>query len=130
MVKPLSSPQDAIWFDDEPPPGAKLEGQWQWEKQRVHSGKQSMARTGEGLHQHSFTGATKPLCINAGDKLFVYAYLDPKNPPKSIMLQYHDSTWEHRVYWGEDKCVLCRDAERPAALPGRSAAAHRQMDSP
>ena len=105
-VKPLSSPQDAIWFDDEAPTGAKLDGQWTWNKELVHSGKSAMTRSGMGLHQHSFTGATKPIYVNAGDKLFAYVYLDPKNPPKSIMLQYHDSTWEHRVYWGEDKCAL------------------------
>ena len=102
-----------IWFDDEPPPGAKLEGQWQWDKQPVHSGKRSMVRTGAGMHQHSFTGATKPLYINAGDRLFTYVYLDPKNPPKSIMLQFHDGTWEHRAYWGEDKCVLAGTPNGP-----------------
>ena len=106
LVKPLANPQDVVWFDDDPPSGAKLEGEWQWKEQPVFSGKRAMTRTGKGLHQHSFTGATKLLYINAGDRLFTYVYLDPKNPPKSIMLQFHDGTWEHRAYWGEDKCVL------------------------
>jgi len=113
-VKPMTNPQDVIWFDDEPPSGAKLEGQWQWEqKQPVQSGKRSMVRSGAGLHQHSFTGAARPLYINPGDRLFTYVYLDPKNPPKSIMLQYDDGTWEHRAYWGEDKCVLAGTPNGP-----------------
>jgi hypothetical protein len=103
VVKPYAAPQDVIWFDDSPPPGARPEGQWQWNQQSVHSGKHSMMRGGAGLHQHSFTGAAKPLPISAGDKLFTYVYLDPKNPPKGIMLQFHDGNWEHRAYWGEDK---------------------------
>jgi hypothetical protein len=105
--------QDSIWFDDDPPPGAKLEGDWQWQAQPSHSGKRSMARTGMGLHQHSFTAANRPLYINAGDRLFAYVYLDPKNPPKSIMLQFHDGTWEHRAYWGEDKCALAGTPNGP-----------------
>jgi len=105
-VKPLSSSRDAIWFDDAPPAGARPEGLWQWDQQFVHGGTHSMVRTGTGLHQHSFVAAAKPIYINAGDKLFTYVYLDPKNPPKSIMLQYHDGNWEHRAYWGEDKCLL------------------------
>lgn len=109
---PMTKARDLIWFDDEPPPGARLEKKdaaWQWvdaPEHPVRSGKRSMLRSGAGLHQHAFTGITKPLYINAEDKVFVYVYLDPKDPPKSIMLQYFDGTWEHRAYWGEDKCLL------------------------
>ena len=28
-------------------------------------------------------------------------YLDPKNPPKQIMLQFNDGSWSRRAYWGE-----------------------------
>ena len=35
------------------------------------------------------------------DEFFAYAFLDPKNPPKQVMLQFNDGTWEHRAYWGE-----------------------------
>ena len=42
--KPLAKPQDVTWFDDEPPPGAKLEGlgtvQWHWDSSPVASGLQ------------------------------------------------------------------------------------------
>ncbi len=29
-------------------------------------------------------------------------YLDPLNPPKEVMLQFNDGSWEHRALWGED----------------------------
>ena len=136
-VTPLSSPQDVIWFDDDPPPGAKLEGEWQWDgapKHPVNSGKRSTVRTGTGMHQHSFTGATQPLYVNAGDRFFTYVYLDPKNPPKSIMLQFHDGTWEHRAYWGEDKCVLAGTPNGPqhflaGALPPTGKWARLEIDA-
>src|SRR5712691_9266048 len=31
-----------------------------------------------------------------------YVYLDPANPPKTVMLQFNDGNWEHRAFWGED----------------------------
>ncbi|MBC7338101.1 MAG: hypothetical protein H5U01_17760, partial [Clostridia bacterium] len=66
------------------------------------SGKKIMRRTAEGLAQHYFTKAAQPLVVADGDKLFVHVYLDPKNPPREIMLQWNDGTWEHRAFWGED----------------------------
>lgn len=112
-AKSMSDPHDLIWLDDALPAGARPEGNWQWDDRIIHRGKHSMVRMGKGLHQHSFIGATKPLYVNAGDRLFTYVYLDPKNPPKSIMLQFHDGTWEHRAYWGEDKCVLAGTPNGP-----------------
>jgi len=55
-----------------------------------------------GVHQHFFTGATATLSVGVGDKLFAYVYLDPANPPKEVMLQFNDGTWEHRAYWGSN----------------------------
>ncbi len=103
--------EDVVWVDDEPPPGAKLLGEgilpWLWGSAPdypVFSGKRSMFRTGSGLHQHYFTGALNPVRVQPEDKLFVYVWLDPKGPPRSVQLQYNDGTWEHRDYWGEDLC--------------------------
>ena len=69
----------------------------------VYSGDQASTRTGDGLVQHFFTGATDKLRIGKGDRLFAYVYLDPKNPPETIQLQFNDGSWEHRARWGADK---------------------------
>jgi hypothetical protein len=54
------------------------------------------------LHEHGFDHATATLQVDAGDVLFAYVFLDPANPPKEIMLNWNDGTWEHRAYWGEN----------------------------
>ena len=101
-------PREVVWLDDAAPAGAVLqgnEGQASWKfvtkPAPVFSGEKSHTRTSQGLSQHFFTGAAQTLHIGAGDKLFTYVWLDPKNPPKEIMLQFNlDGSWEHRAYWG------------------------------
>lgn len=103
--------EEVVWIDDDLPPGAQASssgsgGGWQWvaaEEQPVACGSKAARRTSEGLGQHFFTGASQPLVIGEGDKLFAYVYLDPEDPPKQIMLQFNDGSWEHRAYWGDDR---------------------------
>jgi hypothetical protein len=97
------------------PKGAKAEangeaGAVKWvETEKVYNGKKAVVRTDKGVAQDFFTQASPPLMVGKDDKLFAYVYLDPKDPPKSIMLQFYDGTWEHRAYWGEDKILLAHD---------------------
>ncbi|MDB5390980.1 MAG: hypothetical protein JWM11_6626 [Planctomycetaceae bacterium] len=107
-ANPVSTePKEYVWFDDAPPAGAKLEGNTEWKfvtkaEGPVFSNEKASTRTATELSQHFFTGATSGLRIGEGDKLFAYVYLDPKNPPKEVMLQFNDGAWEHRAYWGEN----------------------------
>jgi S1-C subfamily serine protease len=103
--------KDRVWFDDELPPGAVpssrgLKSQWKWVSgagNRVFSGKRSQLRKSPDFSQHYFAGANPPLELNAGDKLFIYVYLDPKDPPRQLLLELNDGLrWEHRAYWGEN----------------------------
>ena len=105
---PTNKVADVIWIDDAPPAGAQLAGNtpWHWVdkgKHPVHSGNRATRRSGTGLTQHYFTGAKKPLVVTKGAKLFAWVYLDPKNPPRGIQLQFNDGSWEHRVAWGRGK---------------------------
>jgi hypothetical protein len=113
-----AEPEDVIWLDDDPPPGARLLGEgaepWKWVEKPVFSGKRSMVRSGPGLHQHYFTGALNPVEIHPGDKLFVYVWLDPKDTSRSVQLQYNDGTWEHRAYWGDDVCYGAGSPDGPS----------------
>ena len=97
-------PREIVWIDDGTPPGAKLTGPWKFESGPVKpfSGKTSHGQSGQGLIQVVVEGAGNPLTVGEGDLLFAYVWIDPKNPPKQIMLQFNDGTWEHRVYWGAD----------------------------
>jgi len=55
-----------------------------------------------GITQHFFTSATVPLKLAKGNKLFAYCYLDPANPPMTVMLQWNDGQWNTSVL-GDDK---------------------------
>ncbi len=103
-----AEPTDFIWIEDEGPAGANLQGDTPWEfvaspDHPVHSGAKATRRKADALSQHFFTDAKDKLKIGAGDKLFAYCWIDPANPPQTVMLQFNDGTWNHRAYWGEDK---------------------------
>jgi len=108
---PSTEPQDYIWFDDALPPGAKPQGNeaaksWKFVPAAEFapaSGENSHTRTAAGLSQHFFTGANPTLKIGKNDKFFAYVFLDPKNPPEEVMLQFNNGAWEHRAYWGSNK---------------------------
>lgn len=118
--------QDYVWIDDALPAGAKPQGDGpnpfqfvEGPDHPVHTGKKSTTRTGSGgtITQHFFTGATDKLKIGSNTRLFAYCYLDPKNPPQTLQLQFNDGNWNHRATWGADK----------AFLAGRNDASNRQM---
>ena len=106
---PQSKPVESIWIDDALPPGAQPFGNGSGPQEflfvraddhPVHSGKKSSQRTSTGLGQHGFQNA-QPLMVSQDAKLFTWVYLDPQNPPKEIMLQWHGANgWNHRAYWG------------------------------
>ena len=102
--------QEVIWIDDDLPSGAQPQGDTPWRfvtkgEGPVFSGEKSSTRTAPGLSQHFFTGANPGLKIGEGDVLFAYVFLDPANPPKSIMLQFNDGGWDHRSNWGDEDAI-------------------------
>ncbi len=97
---------DFVWIEDDLPPNARLSADtWQWVTAPEHpvlSGRRSMRRHATGVSQHFFTDARPGLVVGPGDAFFAYVYLDPKDPPKEIMLQWNTGDWTHRAYWGEN----------------------------
>jgi hypothetical protein len=99
-----------IWIDDELPAGAEPFGNGGGPQEfkfvdkadhPVFHGTRSSYRASEGRGQHGFHNAKPGLPAGLNSKLFTYVYLDPKNPPQQIMLQWNDGrSWEHRAYWG------------------------------
>ncbi|MBM83067.1 MAG: hypothetical protein CMJ78_21105 [Planctomycetaceae bacterium] len=106
---PPPKPVERVWIDDTLPAGAVPFGNGSGpqefrfvsgEGHPVLAGKKSSQRTSNGLGQHGFQNAV-PLTVSTGTKLFAHVFLDPKNPPQEIMLQWHGANgWEHRAYWG------------------------------
>ncbi|HID23817.1 MAG TPA: DUF1553 domain-containing protein, partial [Planctomycetaceae bacterium] len=108
---------ETVWIDDDLPPGAKpavAGGASKWEfvtkpDHPVFSGQRSTRRRAKELAQHFFTEASPGLRIHAGDVLFAHVFIDPKDPPQEIMLQFNDGNWEHRAYWGANKIDWGKD---------------------
>jgi hypothetical protein len=100
----VPEPKEFVWIDDAVPAGGRQQGGWQFvtKPKPVFSGEKSSTRTAKGRSQHFFDQAKTPLKIAEGDVLFCYVYLDEKNPPKEIMLQFNDGSWDHRAFWGDD----------------------------
>jgi hypothetical protein len=99
---------DRVWFDDALPDRAVQVGTFTWAAQNPAPFSGTKARqvpAAAGVHQHFFysAGANATLKVERGDVLFAYVWLDPANPPKQVMLQFNDGSWEHRAYWGESR---------------------------
>ena len=93
---------ERIFVEDTAPTDAELHGEWNPTDKQVFSGLKSFVRTGVGNNQHFFYKSKNPYQVkNDQDEFFAYAFLDPQNPPKQVMLQFNDGNWEHRAYWGE-----------------------------
>ncbi|MDO8540978.1 MAG: glycoside hydrolase family 9 protein [Opitutaceae bacterium] len=105
------------WLDDSLPadavPASTGGDGWNWVA--ANPAPQSGARAHQsnlaaGVHEHWFTNASATLAIDAGDVLFAWVFLDPKNPPTEIMLMWNDgSSWEHRAYWGANTLTYGKD---------------------
>jgi len=104
---------EAVWVDDDFPAGAKpgLNADtppltWVTAKDgKVFAGERAIKRTATGLAQDFFNGITTPFSVPAAATFYVHAFVDPANPPKAIMVQFHTTTWSHRVVWGDADAI-------------------------
>jgi len=111
-------PTTFVWLDDALPAGARQETSWTFISAAAeaasasaipvdsdvapHAGIAVLRRSASGLSQFVFSGVDAPLRVAPDDELFAHVYLDPRDPPQQIMLQWNDGTWEHRASWGAD----------------------------
>ncbi len=97
---------DVQWIvDQKTPEGGTRDGAFNFvaKDQGPVRGQFSRKQEAGELVQHFVINAKDQLAVGKGDMLFAYIYLDPKNPPKQVMLQFNvNNSWEHRAWWGED----------------------------
>ena len=110
--RPPAVAREQIWLDDEFPPGAVVEsgpGKITWQTGNrgngVFAGQRSLERTASGIGQDFYSRGAEPLVIAEGEELFAHVWLDPANPPASIMLQFNVNGWNHRVVWGDPEAI-------------------------
>lgn len=111
--EPPVTKTEEIWFEDDFPKGTSPQASGdplRWVSKGagpVFSGNRALTRTaGEIVAQDFYNGGT-PFIVPAKGVIFVYAYLDPANPPQAIMIQFHVGAWKYRAIWGaEDKIAF------------------------
>ncbi len=107
--------EDFVWVNDALPPGATPQGDGPWEfvgkpDHPVKSGRSAWRMSALQLKQRFFDNAGRKLKVGEGDTLFAYVYIDPIQPPKELMLQWHtQGNWTHRAYWGDNRIDWGRD---------------------
>ena len=111
--RPEVSTSESVWMEDDYPadgnrfagPGQPTSFVTKDQNEKVFSGERALKRTDAGLSQDVWDQAKTPLMVPTQPILFAYVYLDPANPPKSIMLQYHRAGWQHRAVWGDYEAI-------------------------
>jgi mono/diheme cytochrome c family protein len=106
-----SQNSESVWIDDSQDAGGKSEGDWSFitaAQGPVHSGVKSRRQQSKELVQHYFDDANKKVSVTDDTRFFAWVYLDPKNPPQAIMLQFNDGSWDHRAVWGSDQIEFGR----------------------
>lgn len=98
--------RERVWFDNTLPAGAQSTGEWKWEASSAVRAKAHFhTPTPTATSFHGFVGATTPFVVSAGEVLFTHIYLDPLNPPETVMLQWATDAGDadHRAYWGANR---------------------------
>ena len=109
---------ETVWLDDAIPAGAKPQGDGKafdfvGEESGVKpfGGKLSLRRKAEGVTSQDYFTAAPAFEVTAGVKFFAHVWLDPKDPPKAIMLQFHTTGWENRANFGDAGVIQYGDVK-------------------
>ena len=96
---------EEVWFEDGFPEGAKsgVSGHpLTLVNDPVFSGGKSLKRGGKEMAQDYYQTGAAALTVPPQAKFFVHVYLDPKDAPEEVMIQFHTTGWSHRGIWGAD----------------------------
>ena len=118
--KPEPVRTKSIWLDDSFPANAKVQssgGEIRWlagdAAAGVLAGGQSLERTATGIAQDFYQEGAEPIELPANAEIFAHVWLDPENPPKAVMLQFHVGGWNHRTVWGEPNAIEWGELGKP-----------------
>lgn len=99
-----------VWMDDEFPAGGKVQASPGHPtefvatlpgEQRPVSGAKALKRTDPGLTQDVWEGGQVTLPLPPQPRFVAHVFLDPANPPRSVMVQFNKGGWNHRAVWGD-----------------------------
>ena len=102
-----------VLAEDAFPAGAKVESApsgrtptWVGKDQGpVASGERALRISGKGVTQDYYQGGVAPFEVPPSARFSVSIFIDPTEPPKAVMLQFHTGGWEHRAMWGDEQAM-------------------------
>jgi hypothetical protein len=120
--KPQPERLETVWLDDEFPPGAAVKSSGghptAWltgdAAAGVLSGQRSLERTASGIGQDFYEAGAAEIVVRPNEEIFAHVWLDPANPPKSVMIQFNTGEWKHRAVWGEPNVIPWGDLGKPS----------------
>jgi hypothetical protein len=125
--RPEPKRSETVWFDDDFPAKAAVQSAgaataWLLSDQaaagEIRSGARCLERTATGVAQDFYSGGADPLPLaaeaSAATELFAHVWIDPANPPRAVMLQYHTDGWKHRAVWGDPAAIDFGQAGTPS----------------
>ena len=121
--KPPVTEVETVWLDDEFPRGSKATVQPNDAKWVASSGDVKVVSGGKALRQsgkklvQEFCEANVNLPVPQGATFFAHVYIDPNDPPKALMLQFHKNGWNHRAGWGDLNLVEWGTLNTPDKFP-------------
>lgn len=99
---------ETVWFEDGFPAGTKPTASGaplQLVKAgdaEVFSGNLALRRQASDQVEQDFFSGGAEFVVPENGKIFTYCFLDPDDPPETIMIQFHTSGWLHRAVWGAE----------------------------
>ena len=120
--KPEPERLETVWLDDEFPPGAAVQSgsghATAWltgdAVAGVLSGQRSLERTASGIGQDYYESGAAEIIVRPDEEIFAHVWLDPANPPKSVMIQFNTGAWNHRAVWGEPNVIPWGELGKPS----------------
>ncbi len=105
--------QETVVVEDDFAPGATFTSQpagrpLTWVTKAEHpvaSGNRAVKISSPGLAQDVLEGAKSPIEVLPGARFTLSVFIDPKQPPKAVMLQFNTGAWSHRAMWGSDQAI-------------------------
>lgn len=104
---------ELIWFEDAFPDGATVQSSGgppitlvNKEKGRVFSGSVALTRkAGKTIAQDFYQAGGTAFTVPKDGRFFVHCFIEPDDPPESIMVQFHTNSWKNRVVWGAQEKI-------------------------
>jgi len=90
---------EVVWFEDDVPDDAVVEGTWRWVTSPVYSGERAHTFDWSG-EPYGLTTRLNPLTLTPSDSLFLYVRLDREDPPERLRVQLDGEPTSYLMIWG------------------------------